>query len=39
MKLYARIKVDGKWTFRAVCLNLIHVAGHVIDCDCKDVTE
>lgn len=34
MKLYCRIKVNGKWTFRAACLNYMHVEGHDIDCEC-----
>ena len=27
--------MDGKWTFRAACLNYIHSPGHVIDCNCS----
>ena len=37
MKLYCRIKVNGKWTFRAACLNYVHIDGHVIDCSVCDV--
>ncbi len=44
MKLYCRIKVNGKWTFRAACLNYEHAPnGTHVQCDChtiyKDVSE
>ena len=33
-KLYWRIKKNGKWTWKAACMNYVHVDAHVVDCQC-----
>jgi len=38
-KLYWRVKMNGKWTWRPACLNMIHTEGHVIDCNCVQEEE
>lgn len=39
MKLYWRYKKDGAWTWKAACSNMIHIEGHVIDCECSSMEE